>query len=93
VFTFDVYTSPKRTTKAGSAVLTCQYYFDKNGFCDETIQLKQGTLFAVGPFSFDAKSFALVVTGGSGGFAGVSGDLRQSPGGNRTERLTATLIG
>jgi hypothetical protein len=91
VFSLKVYATPARTAEKGTATLTCQYDFAKNGFCNETIQFKDGTLFAAGTFNFNAKQFALPVTGGTGAYAGLSGEVTEAPGANHTEHLSFAL--
>lgn len=91
VFSFEVYASPARSKQTGTAALTCQYYFDKNGFCTESIQLKDGTIYAAGTFNFEATQFTLPVTGGTGTYAGLTGQVQESPGGNHTEHLAFSL--
>ena len=66
VFAFKLYTDSSRRTASGSAVLTCQYYFDRNGYCDVAYQLKGGTLYGAGTLNFDSKQFAFAITEGSG---------------------------
>ena len=91
LFSFDVYSSPSLATKIGSAVYTCQYYFNKNAFCDASFQLKGGTLIAAGALNFTAKTFALAVTGGYGTYAGATGDVEASPSGKGAQRLVFVL--
>ncbi len=75
----------------GSAVLTCQSVFDKNGLCDVNYQLPGGTLVAAGTFDFDAQSFSLPITGGSGSYLGATGDVRVTPGPHSTQHLAFAL--
>ena len=76
----------------GSAVYTCWYTFAKNAFCDVFVQLKAGgTLLAAGTLNFDAKTFALAVTGGTGPYRGVAGDLAVTPSGKHAQRLAIDL--
>jgi hypothetical protein len=92
MFGFKLYKSAAFKGQTGSAVLTCQYYFDHYAFCDASFQMKSGgTLIGQGTFSFDAKSFSLAITGGYGTFAGVTGgEVDASPAGN-FQHLVFTL--
>ena len=48
IFSFNLYTSSSLRTRAGTAIFTCQYNYDKNAFCDAAFQLSNGaTLIAV----------------------------------------------
>jgi hypothetical protein len=88
LFAFGVYSSARLKGEVGSAVYTCQYYFAKNGFCDAEYQLAGGTVIAAGIVNFDAKSFALAVTGGYGKYDNASGDIEVSPVGKQAQRLS-----
>jgi len=87
VFTFDLYTGPTLKTKAGSAVFTCQYGFDKNAFCDASYRLTGGTLFGAGAFNFTTTMFTLAITGGYGNYIGMTGDVETTPSINNAQRL------
>jgi hypothetical protein len=91
VFLFNLYPNANRKQTIGAAELTCQYAFEKVGFCDVQYQAQDGTLVASGTFSFDAKSFTLPVTGGSGAYAGAKGDVTVTPGPHGTQHLAFTL--
>ena len=88
LFTFNVYPTGKLQASVGSAVFTCQYYFDKNAFCDVSFQLNGGSLVAAGAFNFNAPTFALAITGGYGKYSGASGDIEASPSGKLAQRLS-----
>jgi hypothetical protein len=91
LFGFGVYRNARLAGKVGSAVYTCQYYFAKNGFCDAEYQLAGGTVIAAGTVNFDAKSFALAVTGGEGTYDNVNGEVEVSPAGKQAQRLSFTF--
>lgn len=91
LFSFDVYTTPGLQAKAGSAVYTCQYFFNKNAFCDASFQLKGGTLIAAGTLNFEGKSFALAITGGYGKYGGVHGEVDAFPSGKNAQHLVFVL--
>jgi hypothetical protein len=92
LFSFTVYSTTRLTKRAGSAVYTCQYYFDKNAFCDASFQLGSGgTLFGAGTLDFDATRFALAITGGSGKYSRTKGDVQVSPFGKKAQRLAFVL--
>ncbi len=91
LYSFDVYSGKSLASKVGTAVYTCQYYFDKNAFCDATFQLAGGTLVAAGTLNFTAPTFALAITGGYGRYAGAAGDVEASPQGKLAQRLVFVL--
>jgi len=92
LFEFKVYASKDLKTTTGLAILTCQYNFNKHAFCDGTYQLSGGTLIAAGGLDFNAPSFTLAITGGTGKYRGRTGDLESSPGSYRfSQRLVITL--
>lgn len=91
LFSFNIYTTKSLDVSAGSAVFTCQYYFDKNAFCDVSFQLDGGTLMGAGAFNFDAKKFAIAITGGYGKYSGASGDVEATPSGKFAQRLAFVL--
>jgi hypothetical protein len=91
LFSFTVYTRSDLTAKTGSAVFTCHYAFGKNAFCNASFELKGSLLFGAGPLNFGASRFTLAITGGSGKYAGASGELRASPSGKHGQRMTFVL--
>jgi hypothetical protein len=91
LFKFNVYKSGDLKQKAGTATFTCQYNFNRNAFCDAAYQLDGGQLIAAGAFSFDAGSFELAITGGTGKYRSLTGDLEATPGPRHSQRLVITL--
>jgi len=92
LFGFDIDKGRGLHDRIGSAVYTCQYYFDKNAFCDASFQINnEGTLVGAGTFNFNARRFILAITGGYGTYAGAKGEVAVSPDGNRAQRVTFTL--
>lgn len=90
-YSFNVYSKPSLKGKIGVAVFSCVYNFDKNGFCDATFLLQGGTLIADGAFNFNAKSFALAVTGGYGSYTDLKGTAEENPTANHAQRYVFTL--
>ncbi len=76
VFAFGLYwtTDLKETVETGSFTLM---NFNEHAFCDVSYQLDGGVLLGAGAFDFNAGSFAVVVTGGTGKYAGASGEIRR----------------
>lgn len=91
LFSFDLYTNASLKTSAGSGVFTCQYNFNQDAYCDVTYQLKGGTLLCGGAFNFNAKSFTLVVKGGTGVYRSIKGNIAALPALNHSQRLNFVL--
>ena len=88
MFEFNVYAGNDLKKRVGSAVFTCDYGFKRHGFCDAMYQLSDGTLVAAGELDFNASNFSLVITGGTGKYRAVAGELVAMPitGGTTTFR-------
>ena len=91
LFQFNVYSGSDLKKSVGSAVFTCNYGFKRHGFCDATYVLGDGTLIAAGLLDFNAKNFSLVVTGGTGKYRSVAGELASAPASRGSQRLTFAL--
>ena len=91
MFAFNIYSAPDLKKRVGSAIFTCNYGFKRHGFCDATYQLGDGTLIAAGVLDFDSKEFSLVVTGGTGKYGSVVGELAASPASRGSQRLAIAL--
>jgi hypothetical protein len=89
LFSFNLYTGPSLQKRAGTALFTCQYNFNKNAFCDASFQLASGgTLIASGAFNFTASKFSLAVTGGYGAYVNKRGSLLDAPSANHAQKLS-----
>jgi hypothetical protein len=91
VFRFGVYTKADMKRRLGSATFTCQYSFDTTAFCNASYTLPGGTLNGVGTFGFSATELTLAITGGTGKYAGITGQVEASPGANHAQRLAFEL--
>ncbi len=92
IFSFNLYTSSNLRTRAGSAIFTCQYNYDKNAFCDAAFHLNNGgTLVGAGAFNFNAAEFTFAVTGSYGTYADKTGTLEETPSAHHAERLVFVL--
>jgi hypothetical protein len=89
LFSFNLYTGPTLKQRAGTALFTCQYNFNKNAFCDASFQMtKGGTLIASGAFNFTASKFSLAITGGYGAYVNKHGSLTDVPSANHAQKVT-----
>ena len=87
VFDFGLYTSTNRKTSVGSAVFTCTYNFNKHAFCDTSYSLHGGTLLGAGAFDFNAGTFTVAITGGTGKYANATGDILATPAANHAQHV------
>jgi hypothetical protein len=87
VFSFGLYTSPDRKTSVGSAIFTCTYNFNRHAFCDASYQLAGGVILGAGAFNFNAGTFAVAITGGTGKYAAATGDISATPAAKHSQRL------
>lgn len=78
IFTFKLFDGASGGSSVGSATLLCQYSFAKIGVCDASYVLNGGTLVGNGPIDFNAKSWSLAITGGTGKYRGRTGDVAAS---------------
>ncbi len=89
LFSFNLYTGPNLAKRAGTALFTCQYNFNKNAFCDASFQLANGgTIIASGAFNFTASKFSLAITGGNGAYLAKKGSLTDVPSPNHAQKLS-----
>ncbi len=89
LFSFNLYTNGSLTTRAGTAIFTCQYNLNKNAFCDASFQLTAGgTLMASGAFNFTASHFSLAVVGGYGAYTNRRGSVLDAPSANHAQKLS-----
>jgi hypothetical protein len=93
VFAFGLYSGTDLKTSVGSAIFTCTYNFNKHAFCDASYQLTGGVLLGAGAFDFNAGTFAVVVTGGTGKYASATGDITATPSGKHAQHLAFVLSG
>jgi hypothetical protein len=91
LFRFGLYSSPKLETGVGSGVYTCQYSFEKTAFCEVTFELNGGTLDADGTLDYGARAWAMTVTGGTGKYHGIGGEVDATPSGAHAQQLTFRL--
>jgi hypothetical protein len=79
LYGFKLYKNSSRKGVAGTALYSCTYNFNRNGYCDASWKLKDGTLVGGGPVDFDSKTFTFVITGGTGKYQNVAGKVTSTP--------------
>lgn len=92
LFKFNLYKSGDLKKITGSAIFTCEYNFNKHAFCNVTYDTGSGTLVGEGAFDFNADTFSVAITGGTGTYRGVRGDLSSTPGPKHSEHLVFEFI-
>lgn len=65
--------------QAGTAILACQFGFQRTAICQASYRLADGTLTASGTFPAAAKRFTLTVTGGTGAYRSSRGAIDATP--------------
>ncbi len=91
VFTFALYSDAALKTSDGSGTFICQYSFNKNALCDVSYVLTGGTLVGTGAFNFNATTFAVAITGGTGKYRSLTGDLEATPAAKHSQHLAFVL--
>lgn len=87
VFEFQIYSDRLLHQSVGSAIIVCIYNFDKNAFCNATYTIKDGAIYADGGFNFNASSFTLAISGGTGKYADALGDIEVTPSAQHAQHL------
>ncbi len=92
LFSFNLFKDAKLKQRAGAAIFTCQYNFDKNAFCDVSFHLNDGsTLIGSGSFNFNATQFTLTITGTYGKLGNKKGLVQETPSLNHSQKLSFQL--
>jgi hypothetical protein len=91
IFTFAIFKTANLQSRIGSATFSCEYVFDRNAFCNAAYLLPGGSLLGTGYFNFNAKTFTVSVTGGTGKYVGRTGTLQASPAVRHQQKLLITF--
>ena len=91
IFSFALFRTASTSSRIGSATFVCEYMFDQNAFCTTSYVLPRGTLIGTGFFNFNAETFDVSVTGGTGKYAGARGHLHADRTVKKLQRLVVTL--
>jgi hypothetical protein len=92
LYAFDLYTSPTRTKKVGTAAYDCYYNFARHALCYLTFDVNGSTLIATGQVNFKTTQFKLPVTGGTVQYKGANGEVAMKAMSTTTQRLVFTLL-
>ena len=79
LFVYKLYSNVSLKKSVGTGALMCEFGFNKIGDCDVSYQLNGGTVIAIGAVNGLARNrFGLVITGGTGRYSGVTGNIEAS---------------
>src|SRR5580765_2237649 len=94
VYSFDLYGTPKLSKRLGEAAYLCYFNYNGRALCMAYYELAhdQGTVVASGPVDFDQKDFTLVVTGGTGKYAGTRGEVASTGSTINAQRVHMVLL-
>jgi len=94
IYSLNLYSSTTLKRRAGSAVYTCYFNYDRHALCQAYYKLKAGaTLVASGPIDFNGDGFTIVVTGGTKSYLGVRGEVKAASAPRNAQRIEFELIG
>src|SRR5581483_491488 len=80
LYALTLYSDSTLKRRAGTAVYTCYFNYDRHALCQAYYKLKTGsTLVASGPIDFNKSGFTIVVTGGTTKYLGVRGEAKVAP--------------
>jgi len=94
LFSFNLYANADLKKSAGSASYTCYFNYASHALCMAYYELSdpRGTVVAAGPVNFNAKSFSMVVTGGTEKFFAASGEVTAAPAQKHSQRDEILLL-
>jgi len=87
---FKLYSDKSFKKQIGSGTYSCTFTTAHIALCEADFELADGMMSATGPANFDATSFTLAVSGGTGHYLGARGQVSSLPVG-KGHRLTFIL--
>jgi hypothetical protein len=78
-FAFTVYSDPGLKKRVGTGSYTCRYGFKQRAICDAYFAVNGASLSASGLVDFTRSTFTLPMTGGTGRYVGVGGEVVSRP--------------
>jgi hypothetical protein len=91
LFSFKLYADATLKRQIGSATYSCTYNSAHKALCEADFELSGGAVLASGPADFDARTFTLAVSGGSGSYVGARGQVASAPAAKDAHLLTFVL--
>lgn len=93
VYALKLYSSLALKQRAGSAVYTCYFNYDRHALCQAYYSLKSGgTLVASGPIDFTRSTFTIVVSGGTKKYLGARGEAKVTASSRNAQKIDFDLI-
>ena len=92
IFVFKLFSGADLKSTIGSATFSCQYAFAKHAICNAVYSLNGGLLLGIGFLDFNARTFALAVTGGIVKYRGKRGDIQATSAPNGANRLAFNFL-
>ena len=89
LISYALYSDPKLTRPAGTAIFSCTFNFGGEALCNADFELRRGAILAVGPAKLDGRQITLPVTGGTGRHLGAHGQVTATT--SRTSKYTQIL--
>jgi hypothetical protein len=90
LISFKLYSDPSFKKQIGSGTYSCTFTTAKVALCEADFELSNGGMSASGPTNWDATTFTLAVSGGTGKYLGARGQVSSAPVG-KGHRLTFVL--
>jgi len=91
LYVFKLFGDAKLKKRVGSATYSCTFNFGNRALCQADFELNGGAMFASGPANFSTTSLTLAVSGGTGSYLGVRGQVSSTPHTKNASRLTFLL--
>jgi hypothetical protein len=91
LYSFKLYSDSSFKKRIGSAVYSCVFSFAHKALCQANFQLNGSAMFASGPADFDATTFTIAVSGGTGSYVGARGQVSSAPAAKNAHRLRFLL--
>jgi hypothetical protein len=76
---FKLYSDSSFKKQIGSGTYSCTFTTAKVALCEADFELNDGAMTASGPTNFDATTFTLAVSGGTGKYLGARGQVSSAP--------------
>ena len=91
IYAFKLFGDPAMKKRIGSAVYTCTFNFGNQAFCQASFQLNGGAIYASGPADFNSTALTLAVSGGTGAYLALRGQVSSAAHSSNAHRLTFLL--
>jgi len=91
-YTFKLYGDSTLNNSIGTATYNCTFNFNSRAICQAEFDTDKGILFASGPVDFGSTTSLMAVTGGTGSYLGLGGQVATvGPGAKATGKAASRL--